>query len=293
MEKFIILLGVLLGALSVPALPALAQETEAPSEIGFEFNYNYDGKTRVTAFNVGYKRLLVDAAPVVFDATVIGASGAIESDVLSFFDEKGAVLGTLTSTFDKSGHLKSQALAEGKAPARALNWFEIGTQSPLLTLGDSVLTARYSAQDGRLKTRVLSLRLPVGTRQITTTYDALGRREHDTGTSKTGQSEVSYAYDKVGLTNLRVELPPEPGKPEPGKTEAKQSIMEMEFARAGDGQVERVTLKRDGVLAIRMVTSFDQQGESTANKAEYFEGGVLLARRQREHDRSYDGDRGV
>ncbi len=139
------------------ALPALAQNEEPPKELGFNFGYQYSEETRVSSANLATQRNFAGAKPVTFEETVAGKKGVIERETLSFLDGEGAVLGTLNSAFDGSGHLTGQSLTEGTTPARALNWFATGAQSPVLTIKGSFLSARYTTQNGCLRERVLTL----------------------------------------------------------------------------------------------------------------------------------------
>ena len=164
----------LLCALLIPSLPAPAQgaaapqNAAAPQDINFNFNFQYLQKSRVTAATLGYAVAVPDGkvpgGTVAFDATVTGKNGIIERETLSFIDEKGAILGTLTSTFDEDGHLESQALTEGKAPARPLDWPSprrrvAGFDGQRFDLDGALCAAKRSSQGARFE-RAVSHRHP-------------------------------------------------------------------------------------------------------------------------------------
>ena len=258
MKKLLPLLCALLCA-----LPTFAQEKEAPKEFGFNFNFEYSDKTRVISAHVGYQREIAGAQPVVFDETVAGKNGVIESEKLSFINEAGAVLGTLTSSFDEKGHLKGQSLVEGAKPPRALDWFVAGTKSPLLTLQDSALTASYTLRDGLLQQRVLNVKTPSGASEIATTYDALGRRERDSISNTRSKNQFLYVYDQDGLTSLR------------GDSGPNDKPFELTLTRNKDGQMAQLAAKTDGILTYRATPFYDEAGKGTGTKMENFEKGVL------------------
>ena len=258
--KTLLLLCALVGA-----VPALAQnkDKDAPKELGFNFGFQYSPETRVTSAKIGYQRLIPSAQPAVFDETVTGKNGVIESETISFLNPNGAVLGTLSSSFDGSGHLKTQSLTQGNSPPRALDWLARGTQSPILTLEKSIVSARYTLQNGFLKARVLNIQLPTGAREIKTDYDALGRREHDASVSAKGAADFRFLYDKKGLTTFR------------GSSGPDDKPFEGTISRTRDGQIAQFSVKTDGVLSYRATPSYNEKGESQSMRMENFEGGVL------------------
>lgn len=260
MKKFIPLFCAL-----VCALPALAQDKskDAPKEFGFSFNVEYSPKTHVTEAHIGYQREIAGGKPVVFDETVAGKNGVIESDTLSFITKAGAVLGTLNSTFDQSGHLKGQSLTEGTAPPRALNWFTTGTKSPLLTVQGSALTATYTLHDSFLQQRILNVGAPSGAREIVTDYDVSGRREHDTLTGPDGKANFWYLYDENGLTSAR------------GDSAGDDKPFEITVTHNKDGNLAQIAAKTDGILSFRSTPIYDEKGEDAGNKMEVFENGII------------------
>lgn len=260
MKKFLPLLCALLCA-----LPALAQDKDAPKEFGFKFNFEYSDETHVLSAHVGFQRELAGGKPVVFDETVEGKNGITESETLSFITETGAVLGTLSSSFDQSGHLKGQSLVEGTAPPRALNWFATDTKSPLFTVAGAALTARYTLHNGFLQQRVLDIKAPLSARETTTTYDALGRREHDTITGNKNPVNFSYVYDQNGLTTIRSDTGPD-DKP-----------FELAITRNKEGNLAQLVSKIDGVLSNRTTPLYDENGDGTGTKVESFEKGILAS----------------
>ena len=265
MNKFFPLLCAL-----VCALPALAQDqaapaTDAPKEFGFSFNFDYSNEKPYAPANITYQREIAGSKPVPFEETVIGKKGVAESEKLSFIDDAGAVLGTLDSTFDESGHLTGQSLTEGKLPARALDWFKTSDQSPALTLGGSAVTARYFVRDGFLSRSVLNIALPSGARALTLNYDELGRREHDEVTSSKGINNVRYLYDQIGLVTIK--LAP--------ATATGDELMEIGLIRDKDGKVAEINQKINGVVNYRSTPLYDEKGKGAGNKTELFEDGVL------------------
>ena len=182
---------------------------------------------------------------------------------MSFINEAGTILGTLTSSFDEKGHLKGQSLVEGAKPPRALDWFITSTKSPLLTLQDSALTASYTLHDGLLQQRVVNVKAPASTSEITTTYDALGRRERDSISSTRNKNQFSYVYDQDGLTSVRSDSGPN-DKP-----------FELTLTRTKDGQVAQLAAKSDDILSYRVTPSYDEAGKGTGAKMENFENGIL------------------
>lgn len=260
MKKFIPLLCAL-----VCALPALAQDksTDAPKEFGFSFNVEYSPKTHVTEAHIGFQREIVGAKPVVFDETVAGKNGVMESDTLSFVTKAGAVLGTLASTFDETGHLKSQSLTEGTAPPRALNWFATATKSPLLTIEGSALTVTYTLRDGFLQGRILNVGAPSGASEIATDYGASGRREHDAIKGPQSKANFWYLYDENGLTSARAD------------SAADNKPFEINITHNKDGNLAQMTAKTDGILSFRSTPIYDDKGEGVGNKMESFDNGIL------------------
>ncbi len=263
MKKFIPLLCAL-----VCALPALAQDkaapaADAPKELGFSFNFDYSNEKPYAPANLTYQREIAGREPVPFEESVIGKKGVAESEKLSFIDDAGAVLGTLDSTFDPSGHLTGQSLTEGKLPARALDWFKTGAQSPALTLGGSAVTARYFVRDGFLSRSILNIALPSGARAITLNYDELGRREHDEVTSSKGTNNVRYLYDQIGLVTIK--LVPATG----------DESTEIGLVRDKDGKIAELNQKTNGVVDYRSTPLYDEKGENAGSKMELFENGVL------------------
>ena len=273
MKNFILLLCAFLSALSVPALPALAQQadqkTEAPRPFSFDLRFEFSSKTRKDPFKIGYKRVIAGQEPISFDLTLIGKKGAIESDTITFLDAKGKVLGTLVSTYDAGNYLKSQILTEGDLPPRALNWFETEAQSPALTLDGSPLTARYSARAGRLSERVLEYRLPDKTSEVRTSYDELGRRTRDKITYRQNMvtledtSTLDYSYDRSGLSRLLMASAPE------------NSSMELTATRDDKGDIAQLLIKDGDVMVSRLNLTRNERGDFASSRAESFENGVL------------------
>ena len=267
MKKFLPSLCALVCALSLPALAQdkAAPATDAPKEFGFNFNFDYSNEKPYAPANLTYQREIAGREPVPFEESVIGKKGVAESEKLSFIDNAGAVLGTLDSTFDESGHLTGQSLTEGKLPPRALDWFKTGAQSPALTLGGSAVTARYFVRDGFLSRSILNIALPSGTRALTLTlnYDELGRREHDEVTNSKGISNVRYLYDQIGLVTIK--LVPAAG----------DESTEIGLVRDKDGKIAELSQKTNGVVDYRSTPLYDEKGENAGNKTELFEDGVL------------------
>ena len=263
MRKFFPLLCALLCA-----LPASAQEKDAPKEFGFNFGYEYSSKTRVTSVSLATQRNFAGTKPVIFEKTVTGQKGVIESETIFFLDDEGAVLNTLNSLFDESGHLASQTLTKGTEPPRALNWFKMGAQSISLDVDDSFLSARYTVKNGFLKERVLTLKLPSGTRTMKTLYDEMGRRERDitdraASDSITTPVTIQFFYDQSGLTRALTPSGPD------------NKANEFTLERSADGRIAQMIAKEGGVLMMRSTLLPDEQGKSGGMKTENFEDGIL------------------
>ena len=263
MKKFIPLLCALVCALPALAQDKVAPATDAPKEFGFSFNFDYSDQKPYAPANLTYQREIAGSEPVPFEESVIGKKGVAESEKLSFIDDAGAVMGTLNSTFDESGHLTGQSLTEGKLSARALDWFKTGAQSPALTLGGSAITARYFVRDGFLSQSILNIALPSGARAITLNYDGLGRREHDEVTSSKGTNNIRYLYDQIGLVTIK--LAPAAG----------DESMEIGLVRDKDGKVAELNQKTNGVVNYRSTPIYDEEGKGAGNKTEVFDNGVL------------------
>ena len=256
MKKFLPLLCALFCA-----LPALAQDKDAPKELGFSYSFESSPDGRDVVGHITYQLSLTVGKPIPFDETIIGKNGAIQSEKISFIDKTGVVLGTLDSAFDEGGHLKSQSLTEGKSRARALHWFETDAQSPALTVSGSAVMARYIVRNGLLLQNVVNLEFPSGARALTATYDVLGHREHDTITSSKGPIETRYLYDQTSLIAMKAKSP-----------EGDRSF-EGNVLRNKDGKIAEISYKVNGVVGYRTTPLYDEQGQSSGNKMETFENG--------------------
>ena len=254
--------SVLLCLLSLSA-PVCAQNApEAPKEFGFNFNFQYEDTTRVTSVQVGLQREFPDAKPVPFDVTTMMKKGIISGEVLSFLNDKGEVLGTLSSKFDEQGQLQSQQLDETGGTPRDLDWFKTAPKSPQITLPTSVIQAVYALKNGKLSERVLFVQTSTGKREIDTHYDELGRRDNDAGSSANGKMAIQYFYNDEGLSRFTT-------------TSDKDKPSEITLSRAENGSISQLTTKQDGVLVGRMIPLMDAEGKSSGARIESFEGGLL------------------
>lgn len=243
--------------------PLCAQDAaEAPKEFGFNFNYQYSDKTGVTSIEIGYQREFPGAKHVPFDSTIMVKRGLISQETLSFLNDKGEVLGTLSSKFDAQGQLQGQQISETKGKARDLNWFKTSPKSPQITLPTSVVQAAYVLKNGKLSERTLFIQTPTGKREIHTHYDELGRRDSDAGSSARGKMTVQYFYNEEGLSRFTT-------------TGDKDKPDEITLSRAPNGSVSQMVTKEEGVLSGRMIPMIDGEGKSTGLRMEDFKGGLL------------------
>lgn len=161
--------------------------------------------------------------------------------------------------------MTGQSLVEGTAPARALNWFATGTTSPFFTVAGAALTARYTLHNGFLQQRILNIKAPSSARETTTTYDALGRREHDTITGNKNPVNFAYIYDQSGLATIR------------GDSGAEDKPFEIALTRNKAGNLAQLAIKNDGILSYRTTPFYEEKGAGTGTKMESFETGILAS----------------
>ena len=251
----------LLACLLALVAPVCAQEVpDAPKEFGFNFSYSFSEKTRVTLVEIGFQREIPGAKAVPFDQTVTGKKGLLTKETLSFLSASGEVLGTLNTFFDATGKLESQKLTEKNQPERALSWFKTAAKSPLLNVTGSVVQARYTLQNGRLRERILNLQTAKGAREFKTRYDDLGRRESDVSASAINPLSVHFFYNEEGMSRLSIDAT------------TKEKAKDVILARATSGQLSQITMKEGGILMSRMMPMFDGKGTM---RIETYEDGLL------------------
>ncbi|HEX8464813.1 MAG TPA: hypothetical protein VF627_09380, partial [Abditibacterium sp.] len=261
MRIFSVLLVAAVSALPCQAQPPTAPD--APKLLGFNFGSSYSKAQKVTQCEIGYKRVYPQGIETVFDKTIIGKNGLLTSEILSFLDGKGQIIGTLSSAFNAQGQLQSQSLKIGERPARVLNWFQTSAQSPEISVPGSVLRVNYLLKNRAFHTRSVTLQMPDGPRSILSRFDAQGRRIRDVASSPKSPLDLQFFYDTAGLARVTV------------AATATEKLKETLLRRYPDGQISEMLVKEAGVLVIRMAMNPAANGNDGGMRIESYEAGKL------------------
>ena len=185
----------------------------------------------------------------LFLATTTGA-GIPKSETIYFPGEQGRRIATANTFFDKRGNIYKQELLNG-------NLTPIQSEPTLIRQGE--LRLQTKAENGKLRSRILTLDSAMGQSTLTSDYDARGRRVADVLADKNGHSirTIRYLYDAKGLSAIE------------------DSALRSMIERDNKGRMISVSAMSGGLLQRHAAPLRGDKGDVIGTRIEDYSGGIL------------------